>query len=93
MLRILVTTTIVSQRDPHRLVYFAMEVDEPSLQSVHEALIRDGSIFGQRIVTGERGDGPRRITDRVPQIVGLSALATATVCPYEFIEPVDGADE
>ncbi|QDC00371.1 hypothetical protein [Mesorhizobium sp. 8] len=93
MLRILVTTTIVSQRDTQRLVHFAMEVDEPSLEKVHEALVRDGSIFGQRIVTEFKTEGVRRIIGRVPQIVGLATLATATICTYEFVEPEGGSDE
>ncbi len=77
MLRLTITTTIVSKKTGAN-VWFNFETDHPDVQSVHAALVRDGSIFGDRIITADI-DGQRVATARTPYILG--AQAVGTICP------------
>lgn len=78
MLRLTITTTIPSKKTGGN-IWFNFETDYPDIPSAHEALIRDGSIFGYRVTTVEIGDGKRVATARTPHVVGLNAIGT--ICP------------
>lgn len=86
MLKTIVTTTIVSRHDTHRFIQFPIEVDAPSLEDVHAALVRDGSIFGQRVNFTFLSDGRRIVMERTPQIVTVAGIAAMGLCPYEYFE-------
>lgn len=95
MLKTIVTTTIVSRHDTHRFIQFPIEVDDAlSLEEVHDKLVRDGSIFGQRVNFTFLPNGLRVVTERTPQIVTLAGVAAIGLCPYEYFEADEvGTDE
>ena len=86
MLRIIVHTNIPSSTSNTGNVWFAMEVDCPSIEELHEILLEDGSIFGHKIYSKVDPRGIRRVTKRDPMILSRQAILTISPSSYEYAE-------
>lgn len=94
MIRILVTTTVVSRQDMRKLVQFPLEVEFESLDAAYDHLVDKGAIKGMRVTMNFLADGRRMVRERFPQIVGLGGVATISVCHYDLVEQAEvGTDE
>lgn len=63
-------------------IWFVLETDHPSLEAIHEAMIRDGRLFGVRYDTRPDGPGRRVITDDME----ISILADSATSVLEMTD-------
>lgn len=75
-------TITVENGGQRRQVWFFFESDHEDLADLHDALVADGSVFGQRLESEPDGRGGRRITSRFDFV--LSGDVVATICPPTY---------
>lgn len=91
MIKLTVTTTLQAKNSGTPNIWFVLEANYRSFDDMHDALINDGCIKGERIYTKDGGFGHRIVTDRVPQIVGINSVATIAPCHFDYVDAPTGA--